>query len=424
MTHPEKQSSSILLAPSTCGWRVMAVTDCGDWSVEEGASFADVLKAGFALAEELRLGKRDLRLLPVNVALPVRCGVFERLTLPSTDREELSPMVRLQFEKNLPYPVEETSFGFQVLSQTDTETTLMACAAHEAALSVLCAPLLERGTPRSLDFWAMHVAAQAPANSVACGVWREEENVAFGVFENGRLGFVELLSGEADVRFVLPGVLIRAEMAGAPVDFTEVLFDPTLAEIGKALAALFGAPVRQILPQGGEPTAVDTVDLTPGKWRAEQNLRERRLRLRRRIAAAAIVYAAVLGASLAYLGIQNQRLETLRKQVFSLQPQVDAVIDLQARWKALAPAIEKRRFAVELLFQAWQCLPSADIRITRFELAPNQIVVEGEAPDAQQAILFAEKLKAHPELADYRFESAPPVLLPNEHAQFRIFGKQ
>lgn len=421
MTHSEKQSASLLLAPSVCGWRAMAVTERGDWSVEERASFAEAVTAGDALTGELRLEKRDL---PVNVALPVRCGVFERLTLPSTDREELGPMVRLQFEKNLPYPVEETAFAFQILSQTDSETTLLACAAHEPALSILCAPLLERNTPQCLTFWAMHIAAQARANAVACGFWREEEKTLFGIFESSRLGFVEILAGEDDLRSALPGVLMRAEMAGVPTKITEVLLDPTLAEKSDALGAFFGAPVRQILPQGNEPPAVDAVDLTPEKWRAEQTRRERRGHLRRRIAAAAIAYVAVLGASLIYLGIQTQRLEPLRKQAAALQPQVDAAIDRQTRWKALAPAVDKRRFAVELLFQTWQCLPSTDTRITRFELGRNQIIVEGEAPDAQQAILFAEKLKARTELADYRFESPPPVLLPNEHAQFRIFGKQ
>lgn len=425
MTHPEKQSPSLLLAPSPCGWRAMTVTERGDWSAdEERASFAEAVAAGSDLAEELRLKKRHPRHLPVNVALPVRCGVFERLTLPSTDREELGSMVRLQFEKNLPYPVEETVFGSQVLSQTDTETTLMACAAHEAALSTLCAPLLEQAAPQCLTFWAMHVAAQAPAHSVACGLWREEEKILFGVFENSRLGFVETLAGEHDLRSALPGMLMRVEMSGAPVEFAEVLLDPTLAERSAALGAFFRAPVRQILPQGSEPPAGDAVDLTPEKWRADQAHRERRLRFRRRIALAAVVYAAVLVTSLAYLGLQSSRFETLRQRAAALQPQVDAVISQQSRWKALAPAIDKRCFAVELLFQTWRCLPSTDMRITRFELARNQIVVEGEAPDAQQAILFAEKLKACPELADYRFESAPPVLLPNEHAQFRIFGKQ
>jgi hypothetical protein len=270
----------------------------------------------------------------------------------------------------------------------------------------------------------MHIAAQAPAHATACGFWREEEKLLFGVFENSRLGFVEILAGEDGLRTALPGVLMRAEMAGAPAEFAEVLLDPTLAEKADALGAFFGAPVRQLLPQGSEPPAEDAMDLTPEKWRAEQTRRERRLHLRRQIAAAVVIYAVVLVVTLVTLGIQNSRLEVLRKQAAALQPQVDAAIDRQARWKALAPAIDKRSFAVELLFQTWQCLPSAETRITRFELARGQLVVEGEAPDAQQAILFAEKLKTRPELADYHFESAPPVLLPNEHAQFRIFGKQ
>ncbi|MDD5350823.1 MAG: hypothetical protein PHQ12_11485 [Chthoniobacteraceae bacterium] len=395
----------------------MTVTERGGWNVEERASFADAVNG----AGESQLGKSDLRRLPAHIALPVRCGIFERLTFPSTDTKELSSMVTLQFEKNLPYPVEETSVGFQILSQTGTETTLLACAVHEPDLTALCSPLLEDNIPRQLTFWAMHIAAQARAGTVACGLWREEEKVVFGIFENRRLGFVEAIAGENDLCSAMPGAMLRAEIAGAPTEFAEVLLDPALAAEEEALAGLFRVPFRPIVLEGGEVAAVD---LTPEKWRAERARRKRRLSLRRRILFAAVAYIAVFVTCLVYSYHQNRQLETLRKQAAALQPQVDAIIERQARWKTLAPAIDQRHFAVELLFQTWQCLPSEETRITRFELARDQIAVEGEAPDAQQAIAFAEKIKTQPELSDYRFESAPPVLLPNEHAQFRIFGKQ
>lgn len=421
MTHIETNSPFLLLAPASCGWQAMCMTHQAEWSHEEADSFSGAVTAGYALAAELRFRKDRAKRLPVEVALPVRCGVFERLTLPSVDRGELLAMTRLQFEKSLPYPIEATSLGFQVLSQAGTETTLLACAVHEPVVASLCAPLIERGIPRRLAFWAMHIAAQAQSGSVACGFWREEDRVIFGIFENRKLSFLETLAGEIDLRSALPGILMRAEMAGAATGFSEILLDPALAALGETLVAYFKAPARHILPQGGK---VEDVDLTPGQWRSEQARCERRVRVRRWVALTGSLYAAGVAACLVYLNFQSQRLESLRKQAASLQPQVDAVIARQARWKALAPAVDPHRFAVELLFQTWQSLPSPDVRITRFELLGRQFVVEGEAPNAQQAILFVEKLKEEPELAGYRFESKPPVLLPNDHAQFQIFGKQ
>ena len=107
----------------------------------------------------------------------------------------------------------------------------------------------------------------------------------------------------------------------------------------------------------------------------------------------------------------------------SIQQQAQARIEARNRWNALAPAVEPGNSTLELLFQIYQSLPSPDTRITQCNLAPDQCVLEGEAPGARQAVAFAENLKARPELSGFHFESDPPLLLPNEHAQFRISGK-
>ena len=422
MTHQQTPAlASLLIAPATCGWRVTTFAESGVPSIQEAPSFAEAVAAAFVLSA--KPDKSGSHHVPVCVALPMRCGVFERLTLPSKDLEELGFMVRLQFEKSLPYAVEETAFGFQILSQSGSETTLFACAVPHSEATAICAPLLERQFPSRLTLWAMHQAAQAPAEVVACGLWREEEALVFGIFENRSLGFLEIIATDVDLCAALARVLMRAEMAGAPVKFTQVLLDPTLAGMGETLGSYFGAPIHEFLPLSSETPLGDAVDLTPETWKAEQLQKERFLRRRKQAIVAGVVYAFAVVAALIFLALQANRLEGLRKHVAALQPQVDAVIARQTRWNSLTPAIEKQRFAVELLFQTWQCLPTAETRITRFDLSRNQFAVEGEASNAQQAIAFGEKLKARPELAGYRFESAPPVILPNEHAQFRIFGK-
>ena len=200
--------------------------------------------------------------------------------------------------------------------------------------------------------------------------------------------------------------------------------DPALSAFGAALAELVAAPVSPI-PEEFAPVAEDAAaDLAPPAWRGRAVREARSRRLWRRVAGAAAIYAAAWVAAGAYLGIESERLAAARKEIGALQPRVDAVIAREARYRALAPAVDPARSAVELLFQAWQCLPSADTRLTRLELTPDQITVEGEAPNARQAVAFGEHLKARPELADYRFDSGRPILMSHEHAQYRIFGKR
>lgn len=415
--HPAAPQASLALAPSACGWRAAA----GE-AEAQAPSLIEAVDAGAALADEL-LFTRKGEPLPVEAALPARCVVTERLTLPSADPGELDGMIRLQFEKSLPYPLEETSCAFQVLSQTaepSPQTTLLAIGAHHAALDALCQPLLDRHqTPRRLTLWAAHLAAQT--EETACALWREEANLVFAVFENGKVGCLEVLASAGDdLAAALPRALMSAEMAGAPADFKAAYLDPALEALKPALASLLGLPLRELNLRGADP---GPLDLTPAPWRDAQARRERVRQWRRGLTLAGAVYAAVLVIGFAWLGIQNARLQSLRKEALALQPQVDGVLDRQTRWKDLSPAIESERYALELLFAAYQSLPSPETRITQFDLARDQFMVEGEAPNAQEAIAVAEKLKSQPALGVYRIESGQPSILPNEHAQFRIFGK-
>ena len=95
----------------------------------------------------------------------------------------------------------------------------------------------------------------------------------------------------------------------------------------------------------------------------------------------------------------------------------------QARWRVLAPAIDPSRYAVEVLFQASKNLPTSEIRITEFDLKETQWRIIGEAPSANLAIDYVTKLKEEKELGAFVIDAKPPTLLPNDHAQFSIFGK-
>ena len=408
--------------------------------MRNAASFAELVAA---------LPGKGARSTPpeMNVALPARLLIFERLTLPSGDRPELAGMVRLQLEKTLPYGVEETTSGFQVIStketvleapapedgsapaegapQTLTESTVIVCAIHNEALQAFCAPLLQdRQFPHSVTPWVMHLAAKAPRPGFACALWQEEAEVVFAIYENGVLGFVEILPSPETVVEDLPQALMSAELAGAATAPTVVLLDPALTQHGEAIGKLLGAPVEELAME--EPPSAPReapVDLTLDVWRTELARRQQLRLLQSRLAIAGLVYAALLLIVCAGLGVLGGRLRHVEAELALAQPQVDTVLAQQTRWKSLAPAIDPSRFTVEMLFQVFQSLPSADVRITQFDQSPTDFRVQGEAPDAAQAVSLEEKLKTQPSLNGYQFEAGNPILLPNDHAQFSISGK-
>ena len=271
----------------------------------------------------------------------------------------------------------------------------------------------------------MHVAGQAPAHGVAAGLWQEENGVVFAIFEDGILGFVEVMPSPETVLDDLHQALMSAELVGAPSVFAVVMLDPALDAHRDAIAALFGAPVETLrleeLPAAKPREA--PVDLTLDQWRTALVRREQMRLLQARLAVAGMAYAALLLLALLVLGILTSRLHSIEKDLALARPQVDTVIAQQSRWKSLAPAIDPTRYTVEMLFQVFQSLPSSDVRITQFDQSPTDFRVQGEAPDAAQAIALEEKLKGKPSLSDYQFEAGNPILLPNEHAQFSISGK-
>ena len=146
-------------------------------------------------------------------------------------------------------------------------------------------------------------------------------------------------------------------------------------------------------------------------------------RLQGQVAVAGVAYGVLLLLAFVMVAIIGRRLRTVETELAIAQPQVDAVLAQQTRWKSLAPAIDPERYSVELLYQVFQSLPSAEVKITQFEQSPVDFRVQGEAPDASQAVALQEKLKSQPSLSGYQFEAGNPILLPNDHAQFSISGK-
>ncbi len=426
---PSLSSRALLLAPTGNGWRL-----CGESEPADGGDLATIVP---------QLPAPTLRQTPgpLVVALPTHLAFFERLTLPSGDREELEGMVLLQLEKTLPYPIEETSHRFEILSTrretaappTDpadpteslepiTHSTIVAWAIHLPTLESTLAPLLQAQLyPSQLTLWAMHLAACSTGFSTAAAFWQEQGGIVFAIFEKGKVAFTEMGDDPETAAACFPQWLLSAELAGAPVAFERVWIDPALDEWRSTFTGLTRAPAQPLpFPSDAAP---GLLDLSPASWLTLRRKAQNRLRLKKQLLTAAALYAVVILGLIGWNLFKGFQLRRIEGALLAAQPQAEERLARELRWRTLAPAVDAERSTVELLFRVFQSLPSPEVRITEFEQTPKSFMVTGEAPNAAQAVEFLEKMKAGDAFADFELHADPPTLLPNEHAQFRIFGK-
>ena len=403
----KSDATAALLTPDAHGWRVRL----------PGGTFQSVKTLG-EVAAALPLNQL------IHLALPCHAALIERLKFPSTDRDELAGMLQLQLEKTLPYPVEEVSNGFDVISQEENESTLVSVSANNAQLDRLCAPLRSRAQlPQKVTVYAMHVAAScAPDRTTLC-VWPEDGQLVLAICEGGKLGYAQTLPGldAATVLAELPAFLLSAEMEGVPVEFAAIRVEQGCAGLRDELGGYFSKPVEIISFDTALPEPA--TNLVPPAWVEEARRNQRAGSLKQRLQTAAALYLVLVAAAFLYLAWLKHNVQKLDVQIAQTEPLVAATEKQQAKWQALAPAVEPSRYTVEIMNLLYANRPSAEVKFTVIESGLVQWKVEGEAPKAGDAIDFIEKLKKDPGLGAFKIDAPPPALLPTEAAHFTIYGK-
>ena len=397
-----------LLTPDADGWRL---------SQAGGAArkMATLAEAAAALADGTRL----------HLALPCQAVLLERMTLPATDRAELAGMVQLQLEKTLPFPIEGVSSDFVVVASGGNESTLVSAAAQHAQLDALCAPLRARGRlPEKITPFPMHIAAACPEDETVLAVYPEQGQLVVAICEKSRLAWTHVLPAPdaESLRTELPQMLLAAEMEGVPVVFSRVRLAQQCAPLGGVLRDFFQLPVEFADFDG--PLPEPAVNLVPSVWQADLARGARAAHWRQRLIAAAVIYVLAIVAAFAYLAWLKAQARKIAAQYAAAQPVEKFVLSQEARWQALAPAIDPRRYARELLYQIDRNRPTPDLNVTAFHLEPGLWRIVGEAPSVNLAIDYLAKLKEEKELGSFVIDGQQPKLLPaNDHAQFTISGK-
>jgi hypothetical protein len=358
------------------------------------------------------------------LGLPVAVVLAQRLRLPTIDRDEFVEMARIQIEKAMPYSTEEMTTASEIISQAEEGSVISAVAVHNEQLSELAAPLLSLGLiPSQVTVYAAQRAATHAPVGAALLIYPESGAIVCAIAEEGKLSFTRTLDAADPLQLQrdLPQLALSAELQGINTSFPKILLDESLYGLRETVEGIFASTVELIAVE--VPPADTGLNLLPESWRERRAQVVRRGEWRKRILWAGGVYAALLLLFLAVLLVLRLEIGRLGRKIEKDAPRTEFVKMTAARWRALAPAIDPRFYPIELMQHLSESLPSADVRITKFDQSARQISVEGEANSAALAYQFADKVKKHPELPMFQFEMAAPKILPNDHAQFRLEGK-
>ena len=358
------------------------------------------------------------------LGLPVTVVLAQRLSLPTIDRDEFVEMVRIQIEKAMPYPAEEMTTDSEVISQTEEGSVISAVAVHNEKLSELAAPLLSLGLiPSRVTVYAAQRAATHAPDGEALLIYPESDAIVCAIAEQGKLSFTRTLDAADPLQLQrdLPQLALSAELQGINTSFPKVLLDESLYALRDTVQGVFATTTELVAVE--LPPAETGLNLLPESWRQRRAQIARQGEWRKRLLWAGGVYAALLVLFLAYLLVLRLDLGRLGRRIERDAPRTEFVKTAAAKWRALAPAIDPRFYPIEVLVHISDSLPSADVRITKFDQSARQIAVEGEANSAALAYQFADRVKKNPDLQMFQFEMAAPRILPNDHAQFRLEGK-
>ncbi len=360
----------------------------------------------------------------IVLALPIDLVLAQRMRLPTTDPAEFGEMVRIQIEKAMPYSPEEMTTDSEVISQSDEGSVISAVAVNNEKLNELAAPLLTRGLiPSQVTVYAGHRAATHSPEGTSLFIYPENESIVCAIAEEGKLSFTHSLDGADALQLQrdLPQLTLSAGMQGINTSTPRILLAESLYDSRDTVEGIFATSAELIAVE--VPPAESRLNLLPESWRARRAQSVRQKEWRKRLLIGAAAYAGLFLLFLAYLLILRFQISRLDKRISRDAPRTEFVRATEARWKALAPAIDPHYYPIEVILHIFDSLPSADVRITVFNQSARQISIDGEANSAALAYQFAEKVKKNPDLATFQFELGAPRLLPNDHAQFRLEGK-
>ncbi|GEP42902.1 hypothetical protein BGE01nite_21930 [Brevifollis gellanilyticus] len=256
-------------------------------------------------------------------------------------------------------------------------------------------------------------------------IWREAGSLAMAVpnahgapiHSQGLAARVLDSDAAAEIRRVLAGL----ELIGALPDLKAVCISSTTEE-EEIIPATFaeGLDLPVITRRAGPPVMPEKATrLVPAPVVQLRQERQQRRMIMMGVAAFTFVLIAALGAFAMRVLLRERQLAAEEQRLNSIEPELTAIRDAKANWEDLRPALTPDQYPVESIYQLILLMPQTGIRVTRFELRTDGIVIDGEAASLGHGIEFRDKLVAAPAFKRWQWDFPAPTSLPDGRATFR-----
>jgi hypothetical protein len=274
-------------------------------------------------------------------------------------------------------------------------------------------------------------------------IWREAGTLVLAIpHESGEPLHCQALAArvlDADAAAEIRCILASLELGGLSPDIQKLAIVSTAVTSSLAEGEEPLPPIQDILTE----SFTDELDI-PVTLREERApslpghdsrlipapvVRERLDRQQRRMImmgalAFAFVMVAALGAFAARVALRQHSVEQELARLDSLEPELATIRDAQAAWDDMRYAISPELYPVEALHQLVSLLPPKNIRITRFEVREDGMVVDGVASSLGHGIDFREKLISHEAFQRWTWDFPQPINLNDGTATFRAEARQ
>ena len=360
---------------------------------------------------------------PLVVGLPATACRSVGMILPNADHEVLEQIIITQLDrKGLKLEGGAArNFRWHLLAQTASTATV--------SVDVLAEPFPEDlALNHASDYTAALRLVLLPAGQIV--IAEEHGSLVLAAGFQGKLYHSHIFAPAAvspedlALEVMLSRISLDADLGEGFVTGVTLMGSSWSKSMSEALTALTNLPVRTLdqLPPNAELDTRTWPRLLPASVRLAQMRAARSGKLTRFGTLAGLLLVALIFLAFAYLNHQERTAAQLTADVEASAKPAALVKQTAERWKALAPAIDAKRYPMVLLAGITKLMPPSGIVIREFKLRDNEIDIRGEARDAQTAVQFVEDLIKDPILSPYTWTKPQPTV-KDKTALFRAQGK-
>lgn len=353
------------------------------------------------------------------IALPARCVISVPMRFQGVDvsRRESAAQLELEAAGLGTETAEETNFELITLSQDDRD--------QRAATFIQAAPLpaaiLESGNDAQ---FAPSVAFKKLTPEELL-IWREESRWVIAIpHDQGEAMHFQGLSSlrlDADAAAEIRCILASLELAGMQPDLHSVAIimeseDQDLLD--EAFSQDLDLPVTQ--KEEGIPNHPEAASrLVPAPVVRYRHDRQQRRMMMMGVMAFSFVLIAALSAFALRVLMRERGIVAEEKRLDALEVDLQTIRNAKANWDDILPSLTPDVYPIETIYQLVNLLPPEGIRLTRFEIRLDGIVLDGEASSLGHGIEFRDRLIAAPAFKRWKWEFPQPTSLPDGRATFR-----